>query len=250
VEVVRLIDAETVPALVPGGESVGSGALGAPTVDASALVVLEFMAAVPCVVRDEDLRVRWCNDAYAALSKQPPEELLGSQLEDFQPSEAAKERIRVIRQVLETGRRERYYQVGADRRLLCSLLPIDPVSFGHRGVLIMIQQETGLGCQCCEPGSIPVLSTPLLDELGVLSPAELRVLLHLGKGRTTAEIGGHLSRSAKTIEKQIESIHRKLDTGSRAELVRLAVERGLQAFADGEWERIIEGAKAVKRSSN
>lgn len=219
-----------------------------PQVGMDALKLLDFLIAVPCVVRDEDLVVRWCNEAYANLSKRSKCDMLGTKMEDFISAKAAAERADTLRKVLEGGNVSRYYQFGADQRLLCTLIPIDPGSFGYRGVLTMVQPETGIGyCgDACE--QIPVLGTPCLDALGALSPAELRVLLHLGKGRTTAEIAAHLSRSAKTIEKQIESVHRKLGTGSRAELVRLAVERGLQAFGDDEWEQIIEGSKAVKRT--
>lgn len=249
VNTARIADAADITTLVPGADPVQPSQCGpcTPRVDAKTLVVLDFLAAVPCVVRDDRFIVRWCNEAYVSLSKVPKSDLLGTRMEDFLPRKAAAERNETLREVLETGQMRRYYQFGADKRLLCSLLPIDPESFGYRGVLVMVQQDTGMGCEGSQCESIPVLGTPSLDELGVLSPAELRVLLHLGKGRTTAEIGEHLSRSAKTIEKQIESVHRKLGTRSRAELVKLAVERGLQAFSDADWERIIEGSKAVKR---
>ena len=223
---------------------------GGLAVVADSLALLEYLVAVPCVVRDQDLVLRWCNDAYARLSQRSKQELLGTKIEAFIPAKAAAERSEAMLQVLETGQSVRYYQFGADQRLLCTLLPIDADSFGYRGVLIMVQRETGMAGSDHSCDGIPVLRTPCLDKLDVLSPAELRVLLHLGRGRTTAEIGEHLSRSAKTVEKQIESVHRKLGTSSRAELVKLAVERGLQAFSDDDWEQIIEGARSIRRSGS
>jgi len=207
--------------------------------------MLEQFIGVPCVVRDEDLVLRWCNDAYVRLGKTSKRDLMGSRMESLMSSKAAGERGGVMRRVLDSGIAARYYQFASDQRLVCDVIPLDAGSFGYRGVMITLQRTSGLGES---DEAVPVLRTPCLDELAVLSPAELRVLLHLGKGRTTAEIGQHLSRSAKTVEKQIESVHRKLGTGSRAELVRLAVERGLQAFRDEDWEQIIEGSREVRRT--
>ncbi|MEM9373969.1 MAG: LuxR C-terminal-related transcriptional regulator [Planctomycetota bacterium] len=233
-----------------GGADVPWGAGGSSEGWVPGVEVLPLMAqlsAVPCLVRDSSLSLRWCNDAYIRLEPKPQGELLGSKLEEVMPAKAANERAEMIRRVLETRRPAHYYQCARDQRLACTMLPIDSDSFGFEGVMVILQRATGLGDA---DESLPVLETPYLDLLGVLSPAELRVLHHLGKGQTTAEIGRELSRSAKTIEKQIESVHRKLGTGSRAELVKLAVERGLQAFGDDEWERVIDGSRVVKRSGS
>jgi DNA-binding CsgD family transcriptional regulator len=89
-----------------------------------------------------------------------------------------------------------------------------------------------------------------MDALKALSPSELRALFHIANGRSTAEIAQRLCRATKTVEKHIESIHRKLGTSSRAAIVRLATERGIQAFDDAQWDEIIEGAKRVRRSKN
>jgi hypothetical protein len=51
------------------------------------------------------------------------------------------------------------------------------------------------------------------------------------------------------VEKHLESVHRKLGTKSRAELVRLAVERGLQAFTEAEWSQIVVGSRQTRRAA-
>jgi DNA-binding NarL/FixJ family response regulator len=210
------------------------------------LALLEALSAVGCVIRDRDLRLVWCNDAYARLSGRTRAELLGSSMEDFLAKPASDERGAVIRTVFQTGRPQAYYQFGADKRLLCRAFPCDESSFGQPVVLVMVQ-EAPMGTRLESDERLPVLSTPCLDELSALSPSELRALYHLAKGLSTADIAERLCRATKTVEKHIESIHRKLGTSSRAEIVRLATERGLQAFETDEWEAIIEGSKAVRR---
>ena len=211
-----------------------------------ALWLLETLTGVACVIRDERLRVVWCNRAYARLCDRPAGDLLGTTISDFLPRAAAEERGAVFTRVISTGAPESYYQFGADKRLLCSVLPCDRDEFGGPAALAMVQ-EAPLGSALESGQDLPVLATPCLDQLAALSPSELRALYHLAKGLSTAEIAQRLCRATKTVEKHIESLHRKLRTSSRAEIVRLATERGLQAFDESQWESIIEGAKAVKR---
>lgn len=218
-------------------------------IDPCVLPLLEFLDGVACVIRDESMRVTWCNAAYIRISQQPVERVMGSRMDEFIPPEAAEERESLFRRVIEAHASERFYQFGVGQRLLCSAHPLDADAFGHRGVLAMIQPAANGGALGTHEGASRVLSTPCLDELSPLSSAELRVLHHLSLGLATAEIGEKLHRSAKTVEKQIESLHRKLGTRSRAELVRFATERGVQSFDDDAWESIIRGATKVRRTA-
>lgn len=65
------------------------------------------------------------------------------------------------------------------------------------------------------------LSQAALLALQRLSPTERRVAQLVAKGLRNDKIAEHLSRSRRTIEFQLNSIYRKLDIGSRTELVRL-----------------------------
>jgi DNA-binding CsgD family transcriptional regulator len=212
-----------------------------------ALSLLARFDGVGCLVRDERLRIVWCNDAYVRMCPGTREDLIGSTIDELLAGPAADERASLLRRVIVTGQPETYYQFGADKRLLCGAFPIDPVSFGHAGVLATVQ-EAPVGSALELPAGLKVLNTPCLDALDALSPSELRALYHIANGRSTAEIAQRLCRATKTVEKHIESIHRKLGTNSRAGIVRLATERGLQAFSEEEWERIIDGARQVRRS--
>lgn len=226
---------------LPGGVRSPCGPVGR-----ESLAVLGCLSGVGAVVRDEQLCLVWCNDAYVRLSDRPESELLGTRMGRYIPKAAAAEREAVLTRVLGSGVAESFFQFGADKRLLCHVIPCDPESFGHTGVLVLLQ-EAPLGTALADEVRLPVLSTPCLDRLGLLSPSELRALYHLSLGRSTADIAEVLCRATKTVEKHIESVHRKLGTSSRAEIVRLASERGLQSFSADEWESIIHGAKVARR---
>lgn len=249
-----MLESPTVPAtrLSPASEPSANGGPAASSILGDGSVtrwVLPMLASLPgvgCVVRDADLSIVWCNDAYARFKGRRVDELVGTVMSDHKPMPAADERGLLLRRVISSGEAASYYEFASDRRLLCTALACDEQSFGHAGVLVLVQEApvcTGLSC----PESLPVMSTPCFDQLGVLSPAELRALYFLAQGLSTGEIAEKLSRATKTIEKHIESIHRKLGTSSRAALVRRASERGLQAFEEAQWESIIEGARVVKR---
>ena len=84
--------------------------------------------------------------------------------------------------------------------------------------------------------------------LTVLSFRELEVLHWVALGLSTGEIAERLCRANKTVEHHINSIHGKLSTHSRAQLVRFASERGIQAFSESEWASIVEGERSLRRA--
>jgi DNA-binding NarL/FixJ family response regulator len=62
-----------------------------------------------------------------------------------------------------------------------------------------------------------------------LSPRETEVLRLIAFGHTSAEIGRKLHVSVRTVDSHRASIHRKLRLRTRAELVHVALRRGLLA---------------------
>jgi len=62
-----------------------------------------------------------------------------------------------------------------------------------------------------------------------LSPRETEVLRLIALGHTSAEIAGKLHLSRRTVETHRAHVHRKLGMGTRAELVRYALDRHLIA---------------------
>ena len=54
-----------------------------------------------------------------------------------------------------------------------------------------------------------------------LTPQELHVALHVGRGLSNREVAGALFVSSRTVEAHLRQIYRKLDLRSRTELARL-----------------------------
>ena len=177
---------------------------------------------------------------------QSPDELIGSTLRDILTPLAAEERENVQREVMRTKRVVSHYQFSADSRALCTLFPLDEHAFGHEGVLVIIKDAPN-NALIDEEQKIPVLSSPNLGELSVLTPRELELVHYVAKGHTTNIIANDLSRSPSTIDNQIHSIFSKLSMKNRQELVQYATDRGIHSFSDEEWSKIVESSKSIKR---
>lgn len=209
------------------------------------------MPGVVAIARDQDLRMFWCSQAFFrfTVSRDYADDMKGSRLGDMLTKAAATEREAFHRSVMQSLQPRSHLQVSADRRMICTVYPLDEQAFGHKGVFAVIANASA-DLTASISGEIPVLSSPHLELLGALSNRELEVLHYIARGLSTADIAAKLSRSSKTVEKQVNSIHSKLDTHSRAELVRFATERGIQLFSEQEWIQIVEGAKELRRSTN
>ena len=190
----------------------------------------------------------WCTKAFYRIVDrvESAQDMLGKTLYDVLPKSAAAEREKVALEVIKTGIPISHYQFSADSRVLTTMFPLDEEAFGHRGVLAIIK-DAPCDARLEIDNELPVLSTPNLAQLNALTSRELEVLHFVAKGMSTPEIAKHLSRSPKTIENQINSTHTKLDTHSRAQLVRYACERGIQSFSDEQWTAIIQGNRLVHK---
>jgi two-component system response regulator NreC len=73
----------------------------------------------------------------------------------------------------------------------------------------------------------PTLEARLPVDCDKLTPREREVLRLIALGHTSVEIAQKLGLSPRTIETHRARIHRKLGLGSRAELVRYALARGM-----------------------
>jgi DNA-binding CsgD family transcriptional regulator len=79
-------------------------------------------------------------------------------------------------------------------------------------------------------GRVPQEAPPALHRL---SPQELQVARVVAEGATNREAAGTLYLSAKSIERHLTSIYRKLDLRSRAELARLLATADDEGFPSG-----------------
>jgi DNA-binding NarL/FixJ family response regulator len=79
----------------------------------------------------------------------------------------------------------------------------------------------------------PEVSTVLVEEVRSpgepLTPREKEILAHIVHGETNSRIAASLSLSVKTVEWHRSNLMGKLNVHSAAELVRIALERGLVA---------------------
>ena len=203
---------------------------------------------VIAVARDENLRMIWCSELFPDLLEDvdSPDDLLGTTLHDILTPMAAKEREQVQREVIKSKKVIHHYQFSADSRALCTLFPLDAEAFGHEGVLVIIKDAPN-NTMIRKEQQIPVLSSPNLGELSLLTPRELALVHYVSKGHTTNAIAKSLSRSPSTIDNQIHSIFTKLNMHNRQELVQYATDRGIHSFSDEEWSRIVESSKSIKR---
>lgn len=67
-----------------------------------------------------------------------------------------------------------------------------------------------------------------LGALSILTERELEILILIGEGRSGPQIGRHLYRSPKTIERHQQSLRKKLGATNRIELARIAIHSGLR----------------------
>lgn len=212
------------------------------------LVFFDQLMGHAVIIRDESMHICWCNDAYVRMgSGRTRDEILGSSMSDFMAPIAVKEREEILRSVIETDRPSAHIQFCGDKRLLNVLLPLDSDSFGKRGVLVVI-----INAPISAPNdideSVPMLTTPCLNELESLSARELEVFYYIATGLSNSEIAELLFRAVKTVENHVAAIHRKLQTSNRSKLVRYGVERGVPAFTIEQWKTLIDGATRVRKS--
>ena len=194
---------------------------------------------VCAVARDRDMKMLWCNRAYAANMGSTPDKLIGTTLFDTMSREQAQERTDLMRPVVDTGRMHAHQQFWVGKRWLTRVWPLDPDAFGCEGYFVLITRlhdDLPLGAG----GEVHFARTADLGHLDILSPRELEVFYYLATGMTAGDVAKALFRSEKTIGRHVENIHRKMGYTNRAQLVRDAVESGLVSFTSEEWRSLVD----------
>lgn len=130
-------------------------------------------------------------------------------------------------------------QMVRGRRSYVRTWPLDPAAFGVRGLFVLIEPAI---LRTPSERACPLVDAADLGELEPLSPRELEVLWFTAAGLSAAETAQTLSRSVRTVENHIASVHNKLGVSRRAELTRFAIEHGVLAFTREEWAKIVEQA--------
>lgn len=194
--------------------------------------------------RDASMKLLWCNDDYARLHNKSREALLGTGLDAIFPAEIARERETMMKPAMDQSQVVTYIQLAHGTRWLTRVWPLDPNAFNTKGVFIVLKSANARRDGNHDPeGPIQLARCGDLGDLDVLTPRELEVFYYLAAGMTVADIGELMHRSPKTVERHLESLHRKMGFKNRAELVRTAVERGLVSFTAEEWSGFVSRKK-------
>jgi DNA-binding CsgD family transcriptional regulator len=210
------------------------------------LSVFESIPGFIGLVRNTSFELTWCTQQFTRLVN-TNFNLMGTTLRDIFGPTAAMEREELQVEVINTQLPVSHLQFCSDIRFQCTVFPLCEASFGHHGVLV-IMKESANDAEQDDP-NIRLLPTPELHELKALSTRELDVLYFISHGLSTHEIADKQIRSHKTIENQINSIHTKLQTHTRPELVVYTAKCGIQSFTYKQWSRIIVGAKAARKEA-
>lgn len=187
--------------------------------------------------RDRNMRLLWCNEAYATNMGSTPERLVGTTLFDTMTREQAQERTNLMRAVVHNGQMHAHQQFWVGKRWLTRVWPLDPEYFGHEGYFILITRLSDATPKL--QSDIHFARTADLGPLEILSPRELEVFYYLAAGMSASDVARTLFRSEKTVGRHVENIHRKMGYSNRAQLVREAVESGLVSFTSDEWQKLV-----------
>ena len=200
-------------------------------VDAGSLwLALSGTPGVGVSITDSEGNILFANDTTQVLfSGRTHVDYVGKKLSDFHPSEFVRERLQMIRRVLDEKRPLAARHIYLGRRIQSTVWPIVDAEPPYNRVMVVSRAVSGAEPLPVQDANIEVFDSEYLDlgPLDVLSPRELEVLVFLGHGMSVPETARALKRSPKTIEHHKDSISRKLNARGQSELVAIVTTLGL-----------------------
>lgn len=162
---------------------------------------------------------------------------VGQNLDALQPPEFVKERLDLIRRVIDENKPITFRAIWHGYQHLSWFYPVDDPTEVEPGtkqaqgkVLVVTRRVVGDAddATLADTGA-ERLDADVIDlgELDILSPRELVVIALLGRGLSLKETARMLHRSVRTIETQRDSIGQKLRLTGRGELIKLVQRVGL-----------------------
>ena len=152
---------------------------------------------------------------------------VGLTIEDVEGAAFAAERMRVIREVVETGKPQSIRHIRGGRLTQATISRMEPVP-GRKPRVISVTRQ-GLVDEPL-PEDMPVLNSELIDlgPLDVLTPREVEVMSLIGNGAPLKAIANLMGISQRSVERYRTDIARKLQVNTLAEIARLVQRAGLE----------------------
>jgi len=189
-------------------------------------------------ITDAEGRLIFVNDMSQVLfSEKSGLDYLGKRISDYHPPEFVKERLAMIRRVLDENQPLSIEHIYHGRRIESTVWPIRDSLPPHDRVIVITRtfsaQSPPGGLQAPE-----MLPSEFIDlgPLSVLTKRELEVLVLLGHGMSVPSAAEMLHRSPKTIERHKTAIGQKLNISGQAEMVAIVSKVGLE-LGDAELKR-------------
>ena len=161
---------------------------------------------------------------------------VGLTIEDVEGAKFAAERMRVIREVVETGRPHVIRHIRGGRRTQATIWKMEAVP-GKKPRIISITHQGLIEDE--PPEEMPLLASDLVDlgPLDALTPRELEVMSLIGNGAPLKTIAHLMGISQRSVERYRTDIARKLRVSSIAEIAKLVQAAGLE-WKDSHAERL------------
>lgn len=198
--------------------------------------LLKLRPNVSLCARDENRRVQWCDANFAKQFRLTPEDLVGTTMADLYGEEVTNSRLAVTHPQLAAHGMFACIQVWGGMRVTSHTWN-QTREKGDRSPIITVFDPRPVASPELD-AQLPTFLDPVWGTFDVLSRRELEVLYLVAKGLNIEESAEVLTRSHKTVENHVGSLYTKLGVHSRAEVTRIAVERGILAFTQEQWFKI------------
>ncbi len=185
-------------------------------------------------VVDRDGQIVYINDESIRIFFDEPltyEDLRGKSLVEMGfPEQWASERIRLIREIEETGQEILLRTIWQGRQQFSWMRSLEQEEGEpFRALVVTRRLCAGEESDRLLDSEMPVIKSEVvgLGELCVLTKRELEVLALIGQGLTAKEMAAIMCRSVKTIENHRISLGSKLQKSNKVELAMIARDAGL-----------------------
>lgn len=210
---------------------------------ASAIGIAQFYPGVFAAAYDADGRYLWVSESFSEILGMPAAEVLERSFMDMFDPEWCRERLLVLRRVLEDGMPLATIEIFRGQRLEAAVLPVDArtpsaavVYVGRFGLALPRPGKRG--------STVPSLAAVFLEtadwgSLSVLTRRELEVLRLIASGYDNAGIAERIHRTKRAVEWHIQKLYELLNCTQRTELFRTGLVAGLPDIDEAHWERMM-----------